>query len=114
MRLNTRDIICLKLSNLKMDWKKKYQELQNVLTKSKQTLEDVSLKLNYQQKIEQLEEEYQQKIKGFSPAYLSGSSWYVGPSLKQHLQEQLSSPAQLDIGIFSFLCVASRQSEKEK
>lgn len=34
---------------------------------------------------QQLEKRYQTKIKGFSPAYLAGSSWYVGPSLTEYL-----------------------------
>ena len=35
-----------------------------------------------------LEAIYQQKIKDFSPAYLAGSSWYVGPSLLPYLDSQ--------------------------
>ena len=35
-----------------------------------------------------LEEIYQQKIKDLSPAYLAGSSWYVGPSLLPYLDSQ--------------------------
>ena len=35
--------------------------------------------------LDELEKEYQNYCKDLSPAYLSGSSWYVGPSLKTHL-----------------------------
>ena len=36
--------------------------------------------------LDRLEEKYQQRLQEFSPAYLSGSGWYVGPSVKKYVQ----------------------------
>ena len=47
----------------------------------------------------QLETRYQQQDSRFSPAYLAGSSWYVGPSLTDYLQQR-----PLHRGVFSLLC----------
>lgn len=112
MRLND-SILLNAICTGHMDWKKKYTHLQEILNQSRENLKDISGRLEYEYQLDLLEKEYQQKIKGFSPAYLSGSQWYVGPSIKKHIQEQMSSPGQMDMGLFSFLCVASRQSEKE-
>lgn len=35
-----------------------------------------------------LEAIYQSKIRGFSSAYLAGSSWYVGPSLMDYIDSR--------------------------
>ncbi len=34
--------------------------------------------------LEQLETDYKKEISKFSPAYLRGSYWYVGPSFKEY------------------------------
>ena len=96
-----------------MSWKEKYKNLQNILDQTKQDLEPLSDKIDYEYKLDQLEKEYQDKIKGFSPAYLSGSSWYVGPSLKKHIQENDSSPGNMDLGIFSVLCYLSHRKKED-
>ncbi len=36
----------------------------------------------------QAEKQYQELISQFSPAYLSGSKWYVGTSLREYLKKQ--------------------------
>jgi hypothetical protein len=43
--------------------------------------------LDYNTSLIRLEEEYQTRIVGFSPAYLSGSDWYVGPSLRAYIDK---------------------------
>ena len=35
-----------------------------------------------------LEEKYQKYISKFSPAYLSGNPWYVGPSIIKYIERQ--------------------------
>ena len=45
-------------------------------SKSRENVDQFNLWLN------KIEEEYQQYISSFSPAYVSGSSCYVGPSFK--------------------------------
>ena len=42
-----------------------------------------------------LETEYQNYINKFSPAYLSGSDWYVGPSLIEHINNKKINSDQL-------------------
>ena len=55
-----------------------------------------------------LEERYQNLIKNFSPAYLSGSEWYVGPSLRNYLNNK-----PLKTEIISTLLWTARQLEKQ-
>ncbi len=55
-----------------------------------------------------VEERYQNLIKNFSPAYLSGSEWYVGPSLRDYLINKLPRPE-----IVSTLLWTARQLEKQ-
>ena len=58
--------------------------MQEKLNKSKEiikTLDDDFEYINRKKEMAKLEEEYQNYCKQFSPAYLSGSPWYVGPSL---------------------------------
>lgn len=55
-----------------------------------------------------LEERYQNLIKTLSPAYLSGSEWYVGPSLRDYLINKPPRPE-----IISTLLWTARQLEKQ-
>ena len=60
------------------------KEMQEKLNKSKdiiKTLDDDFEYINRKKEMAELEEEYQNYCKQFSHAYLSGSPWYVGPSL---------------------------------
>ncbi len=52
----------------------------------------------------EMEANYQQLIKKFSPAYLAGSKWYVGPSLLDYFKNQ-----PIDRGVFSILCYMSHR-----
>lgn len=59
-------------------------ELQEKLNKSKKIIKDLDTKFdtyNRKKQILQLEKEYKDLCSQFSPAYLSGCSWYVGDSL---------------------------------
>ena len=58
--------------------------LQKVLDKTKTGLDKLDEKLQ----LLQLEKNYQDLISQFSPAYLSGSEWYVGPSLINYLKNE--------------------------
>jgi hypothetical protein len=61
-----------------------YTELQNKLNKSKELIKNLDQKFdNYERKIQinKLESEYKELCSQFSPAYLSGCSWYVGDSI---------------------------------
>ena len=51
--------------------------LQATLTNNQKLIEALDKKI----KMQQMEQDYQKKIKKYSEAYLSGSEWYVGPSL---------------------------------
>ena len=55
--------------------------------------------------ISEMETNYQQLIKQFSPAYLAGSKWYVGPSLTDYLKSR-----PLNKGVFGILCYLSHKS----
>lgn len=55
--------------------------------------------------LSEMETNYQQLVKQFSPAYLAGSNWYVGPSLTEYLTTQ-----PINRGIFSVLCYLSHKS----
>lgn len=61
-----------------------------------------SLPLNLQYKKEELEDIYQSKIKGLSRAYLSGSSWYVGPSIIDYIESKLINRGE----IFTLVCMS--------
>ena len=39
-----------------------------------------------------MEKDYQELISKYSSAYLSGSDWYVGPSLREHLVKSKLQP----------------------
>ena len=58
--------------------------LQKVLDKTKTGLDKLDEKLQ----LLQLEKNYLDLISQFSPAYLSGSEWYVGPSLINYLKNE--------------------------
>ena len=51
------------------------------LKKYKNILNDLQEEKN----MEYYEEKYQKLIGGYSPAYLSGSKWYVGKSFKEYI-----------------------------
>ena len=55
------------------------------------------------------ETNYQKLISKYSPAYLSGSDWYVGPSLIQYLKQNDSKWNKLKnaqkAGVTYFLCL---------
>ena len=53
-----------------------------------------------------LEADYQKYISKFSPAYLSGSNWYVGPSLTNYIVSK-----RLDDGLLSLLFYISKKIE---
>ena len=58
------------------------------LKKYKKILDETQEKINkdnFNSYLDTLEIEYQKYCKSFSPAYLAGSSWYVGPSIKTHI-----------------------------
>jgi len=38
--------------------------------------------------IEEYEQKYQELISIYSPAYLNGSEWYVGPSFIEYIQKE--------------------------
>ena len=52
------------------------------------------INLNYynnllkKKKLDEYEIKYQKLISNYSPAYLSGSEWYVGPSLIEYLHKE--------------------------
>ena len=59
-------------------------KLQEILNKSKRLSNDFDRNI----KLTILEAKYQEYITKFSPAYLSGSPIYVGPSLIEHINKQ--------------------------
>lgn len=59
-------------------------KLQKTLNKSKQLSKDFDRNI----KLTILEAKYQEYIRKFSPAYLSGTPIYVGPSLIEHLNKK--------------------------
>ena len=65
-----------------MNWD--LEKLQKTLNTSKKLIGNISL----QDTLLKKEIEYQNKIKKFSPAYLSGCDWYVGPSLIESLKNK--------------------------
>ena len=48
-----------------MSWKEKYKNLQNILDQTKQDLEPLSNKIDYEYKLDQLEKEYQDKRRNY-------------------------------------------------
>ena len=58
--------------------------LQKVLDMTKQGVETLDKDLQ----LLQIELNYKKFISTFSPAYLSGSDWYVGPSFIEYLKTQ--------------------------
>lgn len=95
--------------------KKRYmdlQKLQETLNKSKQIIKDMDDKLEpiiRNQKLNDMDNEYKKLCKQFSPAYLSGSSWYVGESL---FDEKINDP--FTNFVFMIGCMANRFSEIKK
>lgn len=65
-------------------WNEKWQRLQQILEETGKGLQA----LDRETQLDQLEAAYQERVAGFSPAYLAGSKWYVGPSLRAHLEKQ--------------------------
>lgn len=71
-----------------------------MLKKSKQIIKESK---ENQEKIEfiiyldKLEKQYQEYCNSFSPAYLSGSPWYVGKSLKEYILNDYESYNYLKI-----------------
>ena len=58
------------------------------LKKCKKILDNTQTKIKkdkFNDYLDTLEIEYQKNCNSLSPAYLSGSSWYVGPSIKKHI-----------------------------
>ncbi len=58
------------------------------LKKYKKILENTQDRIKkekYNEHLDKLEIEYQNKCNSLSPAYLAGSSWYVGPSIKKYI-----------------------------
>ncbi len=62
---------------------KNIEELNKILKDTKVGLD----KLTYNLNLLEMEAEYQKLINKYSPAYRSGSSWYVGPSLIDHINK---------------------------
>jgi hypothetical protein len=60
------------------------KKLQETLNQSKKMCDNFDRKID----LLKLEVEYQKYIKKFSPAYLSGSDWYVGDSIIQWINNQ--------------------------
>ena len=58
--------------------------------------------------LDKLEEEYQKYCNKFSPAYLSGSSFYVGPSIKEYI---LNKPIDLSLLVVLFAWSNSANNE---
>ena len=71
---------------------KNIQELQNILRKTKLGVDKLGKDLD----LLEMEMEYQKLISKYSPAYRSGSSWYVGPSLIEHINKSPISPGLLN------------------
>ena len=59
-------------------------------------------------KLDILEKEYQTYCSKFSPAYLSGSPWYVGPSMKEHIKNE-----NIDLGYLSGMFYVSHKLSKK-
>ena len=62
--------------------------LQEKLNATKSGLASLDKEIN----ILKMEKDYQELISKFSPAYLSGSDWYVGPSLIEHFAKSKLQP----------------------
>ena len=60
--------------------------------------------------LDKLESDYQKYCNKFSPAYLSGSSFYVGPSLKEYI---LNKPIDLYLLIVLFFWSNRVNSENQ-
>lgn len=88
----------IKFMNIDLD------RLQKVLDKTKEGLN----KLDEDLQLLQLEKNYQNFISQYSPAYLSGSDWYIGPSLITYLKNE-SVPIKYLIPLF----LLSNKQKKE-
>ncbi len=63
----------------------KMKTMQNTLDKSKEMIDNLNNKfekIEYENNFEKADRQYKKLCSQFSPAYLSGSSWYVGESLR--------------------------------
>lgn len=80
------------------------QYLQGLLDKSKKLSEKFDRNIN----LLLLEKKYQEYINKFSPAYLSGSPLYVGPSLLAYIEKQ-----HLNTDYLAFLFLISNKLDKE-
>lgn len=88
------------------------QKLQDTLNKSKQMIKELDQNLEpiiRNKKLHDLDIEYKKLCKQFSPAYLSGSSWYVGESL---FDVKINDP--FTNFVFMVGCIANRFSEIKK
>ena len=77
-----------------MNWD--LNKLQQTLTNTQNGLNKLEDNLN----LLQLEQEYQNYINQFSPAYLSGSSWYVGNSIIKYLEKKKINQGMLSAQFF--------------
>jgi hypothetical protein len=83
---------------------KNIEELIKILKNTRVGLDHLKYNLN----LLELEIEYQKIINKYSLAYLSGSSWYVGPSLIEYISnKQLSSEL-----IYTLLFIAQKLNKK--
>ena len=80
------------------DWDLK--ELQKVLDQTKKGIK----KLDNDIYLLKLEETYQKYISQFSKAYVSGSDWYVGDSIIEHIKK-----TPVNNGLLSFLFLISNR-----
>lgn len=87
-------------------------KLQETLNKSKQMIKELDLNLEpiiRNKKLHDLDIEYKKLCKQFSPAYLTGSSWYVGESL---FDGKINDP--FTNFVFMVGCIANRYNEIKK
>ena len=84
---------------------KNIQELQEILRKTWIGAD----KLDEDLDLLQMEVEYQALISQYSTAYRSGSSWYVGPSLIEHIKQGSLAP-----GLLNSLFFLSYKLDKKK
>ena len=79
-----------------------FTEFQDILNKNKNKNKKGISDVDRNIELLKLEADYQKLISNYSPAYLSGSSWYVGPSLIEHIRQ-----GKINQGCLGILCVVS-------
>ena len=80
--------------------KEMLQKTQTIIEQSKENQE----KIEFYIYLDKLEQQYQKYCNSFSPAYLSGSPWYVGKSLKEYILNNYESYNYLKaIGVISLI-----------